>query len=112
MTKKIIAMVLTSAIAMMLCLGMTNQAITARASSDVEAVEAEAQAESITADDALAIAIKAAGFSEGAVRYAKVFEDTYEGTEVYKPIFYVGPVEFCYYIDRATGEILANQVKD
>ena len=111
MTKKIIAVVLSSAIAMMLCLGMTNQAITARASSDTEAVEAETQAESITEEDALAIAIKAAGFSESAIRYPKVLDDMHDEAEAYKVIFYVGPVEFAYCIDKA-GEIIDRHVKD
>ena len=109
MSKKIIATVLASVFALTICFG-ANQAISSKAAAEPEVVEAEveAPAESITEDDALSIAIGAAGFSESNVRYPKVID----GDDSIKVIFTVGEVEFAYTIDKANGEITDRQVND
>ena len=113
MMKKLIVLVLSSVTAMTLCLGLPNRAIISKAASDVDTVETQAPAENISEDDALAIAVSAAGFSEGAIQYPKILEDNnHEGTEAYKVIFYVGPVEFSYCITKATGDVIDKHVND
>ena len=107
MSKRLIATVVASVFALTLCFG-ASQAITTKAAAEAEVVEAEATTENITEDDALAIAIAAAGFSQSAVRYPKVID---EG-ENFKVIFTIGQVEFAYSIVKATGEIADRQVND
>ncbi|WP_051656731.1 hypothetical protein [Butyrivibrio sp. AE3004] len=108
--KRIIATISTMAIAMIFCLSpMVTKAEAEVENVDAEVVEAAAE---ITEGDALNIAIEKAGYSQTAVKYTKVWEDTIDGTAVYKAEFYLGPVAFCYHIDKANGEILESHVKN
>ena len=106
MVKKLLASVLTLVMAMSIfTFGISTLAYAA----ETETAQEEIQA--ITADEALQIATTKAGYK--AVRYSKVWEDkNADGTEIYKVVFYVGPVEFGYHIDKATGEILKCEIND
>ena len=72
----------------------------------------ETEAVAITADDALQIALDAANFKATSIQYPKVWDDTNDGTAIYKVVFYVGPVGFAYQIDKASGEVLASEIND
>ncbi len=99
MRKNILVAISTLAIALTLCFSISYQALAAETAQSIE---------SISEEEALAIAIKAAGFSENVAKYPKVLEDG----SIYKVVFTVGQVEFAYYIDMATGEIMDRQVND
>ena len=105
MVKRLLASVLTLVMAMSIfTFGVSTLAYAAE-------TETQEEIQAITADDALQIAKDSAGYK--AVKYTKVWEDkNAEGTEIYKVVFYVGPVEFGYHIDKATGKILKCQIND
>lgn len=87
--------------ALSLCIGFSNQVL---AASEPEA-QTEAT-EGITDDEALQIALDAAGYNIQNVRYTNIWKETVNGTEIIKVEFYLGPVCFGYHVDAATGENL------
>lgn len=103
--KKIITTVL--AFAMLLSIYAGNAAIAQASELEDAAIVTE-----LSADDAAKIAISDAGFTEKAAKYTNVWEDTVDGTAVYKVMFYVGPVEFIYQIDKGTSDIISKIVND
>ena len=108
MVKKILASVLTLVMAMSIfTFGVSTLAYAA------EAQPAQQEVKAVTADDALQIALTTAGYKQTSVKYAKAWEDkNAEGTEIYKVVFYVGPVEFGYHIDKAAGTVLKCEIND
>ena len=108
MIKKILASVLTLVMAMSIfTFGVSTLAYAAETDTAQEEVQA------VTADDALQIALTKAGYKETNVKYAKVWEDmNADGVEIYKVVFYLGPVEFGYHIDKADGTILKCEIND
>ena len=108
MVKKILASVLTLVMAMSIfTFGVSTLAYAAEADTAQEEVQA------ITASEALEIGLAKAGYKQTSVKYTTVAEDKEaDGTEIYKVVFYVGPVEFGYHIDKATGEILKAEIND
>lgn len=101
MMKKLFASILT----LTLALSIFTFAGTAYAFAAEEAVV-------ITEDDALQIALDTANFKATSIQYPKVWDDTNDGTAIYKVVFYVGPVGFAYQIDKASGEVLASEIND
>ena len=102
MVKKSLAMVLTLFMAFAFCISLSSQAFAAE----------ETKAEGITNEEALEIAVEHAGFSESAIRSISYIDTTVDDVAVTKVIFYIGPVEFVYTIDAATGEILSRAIDD
>ncbi len=64
----------------------------------------------ISADEAKAIALKSAGFTEAEVSYLKTEQDFDDGRQVYDVSFYNGNVEYEYEIDVATGSIIDSSI--
>ena len=106
MMKKIITTVLAFALFLSICSVNTATIALASENNDVATIV------EITEADALQIALKDASFNETSIKYQKTWEDTVDGTAVYKVIFYVGPVEFIYQIDKGTGDIISKVVND
>ncbi|MCR4831064.1 MAG: hypothetical protein K5883_06370 [Pseudobutyrivibrio sp.] len=92
---------------MLLSIYVGNAAIVQASELDDAAIVTE-----LSADDAANIAISDAGFTEKAAKYTNVWEDTVDGTAVYKVMFYVGPVEFIYQIDKGSSDIISKIVND
>lgn len=106
MMKKIITTVLAFAMLLSIYVGSTTTIALASENNDAATVAEISEA------DALQIALKDASFTQSAIKYQKIWEDTVDGTAVYKVIFYVGPVEFIYQIDKGTSDIISKVVND
>ena len=74
------------------------------------AAEEDVQAEEITEEEALAIALKDAGVAEADISYQDVHKDLDDGIEKYDVEFHVGQTEYSYDIDLKSGEILEKDI--
>lgn len=72
-----------------------------------QAADTQSGSGQITEEEAKAVALKDAGYTEADVTGIRVKQDRDDGRDIYEVDFYVQAEEFDYDIDRSTGQILS-----
>ena len=91
---------------------ITEDAAKEAAVPDAQTTQPAAAGTAVDDQQALSVAISAAGVAQADVSFSQVnleFEDDY-GKQIYDVEFHVGKTEYSYDIDPETGEILSSDV--